>query len=97
MLTDCARPDFSRPAHDQRHADATFREIALLPSKRAAAVEELRIMSSFGVRTVVAREEHNRVILNAQLVELLNDLPDIPIQSRHHGRKVPFLWRPCLA
>ena len=58
--------DVAWPADQERHADATFVEVALDAAIRAVAVEIIRIGSTFAMRTVVGGEDKHGVVGDTQ-------------------------------
>ncbi len=89
-----------RPPRNHRHPDPALVHFFLQPSPTLGRTEEFRIRpADFKSRTVVAREDDDRVVLQPQLLDLIDDRPDMLIQSRDHRsvrrvRLVAFDVRP---
>ncbi len=85
------------PLRDQRHADAAFVQIALHAAKRAAALEERGLVQRLGRRSVIACEQHQRLLFQREPSEQIQNSADLTVQQRHHGRVVLLHLRPTLA
>lgn len=76
------------PRRDEGHADAAFVQRAFRPSAVAAegvgAVEPQRVGVGVVGRAVVAREEDDRVVVDAEPFELLDQLADLMIEIGDH-------------
>src|SRR5687768_6294618 len=81
-----ARPwlDPPRPAHDRRYAEAAVVDRALAAAEDAAAVEVAR--GDAAGRAVVAHEDEDRVLVEAQLAHQAHDAADLAIHPRDHRR-----------
>src|SRR5207244_7141408 len=88
LLADGASPDFPRPAHDHRHADAAFIEVALAAAQGAAAAKKVRLVPAFLVWAIVAAEEDDRVTVQAKFLENSQEFADVGVQARNHGRVI---------
>src|SRR5258705_7289813 len=77
-----ARLDPAGPANDHRHAIAALPVRVLLATEwRRATVRPTEYLSA-----VVRRPDHDRVIRDAHVVQLLQELPYVPIMLDHAVR-----------
>ena len=74
----------------KRHADAAFVQVPLHPAQRAVGIKSLDILPAFVVRAVVAGEQYQRVIVDAELLQRVDQSPDTFIHARDH-RGLPFI------
>src|SRR4030095_2234292 len=74
--------DLSRPARDERHAYSALVKVALDPAQSATRVEELRIVAALFVRPVVAAEEDQRLIVEAEILDQGKQPTDVRIHPR---------------
>src|SRR5262245_9613418 len=88
---------FARPADDHRHADAAFIKIAFDAAQRTVAVEEIRIDSAFFVRPVITGKDHDRVLIDPQLLQTLEQSPDVSVHPRYHRRLALLRLGPVFA
>ena len=77
--------DPPRPARDHRHPDAALVEVALGSPQGTAAIEVVR--PARRSRSIVRREEHDRVVVEAQISDQLQDAPDVSVEPRDHRRQ----------
>ena len=77
--------DVFRPAHEQRHAQAAFGEVALRASERAVAAKKRGVTQTIFLRCVVAGEENNGVLGELRVVELLQELTHRGVEMRDGG------------
>ena len=96
LIADGASLDLAGPARDQRHANASFVHVPLDAAQRAGALEEFRVHPAFLVRAVIAGEKYNRVVIDLQLFEFLQQFANISVQARNHGGLVLLHLRPVL-
>ena len=100
MIRDGARLHPSLPVGDQRHPNAAFVQVPLAAPQRAVAVEELQVvpLPAFGeVSAVVAGEQHQGVAQFAQVLQLAQQVPHLPVQQGDLGRMHPLDLRPAAA
>ena len=90
LIAHAPRGNPTWPPHDRRHTGTTFEGSALtLPEwpGRAPVVPEIQ------PRSVVTREDHERVLRHPIPVERLEDLPGRPVHLLHHVAVQPLLAR----
>jgi hypothetical protein len=63
---------FARPPGDERHADAAVGEAALDAGVGAGGIEALQVVLALVVRAVVAGENDERVLREAELLQMLH-------------------------
>ena len=88
QVGDFAGLDLTGPAHDEGDADAAFVSGTFESLEKSVAVEEGRIGSTLLVRSVVGGEDHDGVLVKALLLEFVENLSDIGVESGDHGRKL---------
>src|SRR5262245_56974945 len=82
------------PAGAHRDANPAFVHIALDAAQTTVAVEEIRVGAALAVRAVVAGEEDERLVVNAEFLEQRHQTPDVAIHSRDHRGLGLFLIGP---
>ena len=75
------------PTRQHRSADTALVHVALMPAQVAGGVPEQGVMPALLMRTVVAAEHHQRVVIHAQFIEQLQQRANLVIQMLHHRRK----------
>ena len=75
------------PPRDERHADAALVQVALAAAQRAAGLKVLATPAPFAHGAVVAAEEHDRVLGDAQLAELGDHLAHRVVEVGDHARE----------
>jgi len=88
QVRDFAGLDLTGPAHDEGDADAAFVSGTFESLEKSVAVEEGGIGSTLLVRSVVGGEDHDGVLVQALLLEFVENLSDIGVESGDHGRKL---------
>ncbi len=88
LVADLAGGDPPRPARDEGHADASLVDVAFSSAQRPVAVEELDGRRHALVGPVVAREDHQGVLVEAQLADPRDEPSDVPVQAGDHRRVV---------
>ena len=78
--------DATGPPGDKRDPDPALVQRALEPSQARSALEELRVHAPRIGRPVVAREHYDGVLGQAQLVQPIQDSPDMGVHPRDHPR-----------
>ena len=74
------------PPCDGGNPNTSLIEIPLESSQGAIGVEDLVLMSSFGMRPIVGSENHQSPVINFQLTEKIEKTADIPIHPCYHRR-----------
>ena len=87
MIAHAAGLNLTGPMGDERHADAAFIKVPLVPAQGAIAVKKARFVTALIVRAVVAGEQHEGVVGNLQLVEQIEQLADAAVHAGHHAGK----------
>ena len=96
MVRDRARFYPAGPACQRRDANSAFVQVTFDAAQRAVAIVEVRVVSALAVRAVVTGEHHQRMFVDAKLLELRKQFADVTIHPRNH-RSVAFLrLRPVL-
>ena len=85
--------DFSWPAGDERRADATFVKHSLGPPQPAGAGQRL---NEFFIRPVVGGEDHQRIVVDAEVFDLLQEAADVFVDQTDHRGVIPDCLRPRL-
>ncbi len=80
VIDDGARLDMPGPAHELGHTEAAFARQALLATERVHAAH---FRGGHDFRAVVGGPEHDGVVGNAQLIELVEQLARFPVQFVH--------------
>ena len=88
QVGDFAGLDLTGPAHDEGDADAAFVGGTFESLEKSVAVEEGGIGSTLLVRSVVGGEDHDGVLVQALLLEFVENLTDVGVETRDHGRKL---------
>ena len=88
MFVHRARRDVSRPAGDEGDAYAALVARALETSQFAVATEEGGVGATLLVRSVVRREDDERVFIQPFLLELGHDFTHVSIEAGNHGCKL---------
>ena len=86
---------FAFPFNNHRHPNAAFVQAPFNAPEWPGAPEEFRVVAAFHVRTVVAGEKHDCVLLDIVLAQLGEDLADGLIHAGDHRRLVAFRPRPA--
>src|SRR3954464_14664128 len=81
VVTHRSRLHFSGPAHDERFADAAIGQVALDAAQGAVGVEEVGLVPAFLMRTVVAAEHDDGVLINAQGAEFREDTANFVVEK----------------
>src|SRR5713226_1176247 len=63
LIAHLTRLDFFWPARQSRDTNAAFVEIALDSTQQTAGLKKLRIVAAFPVGPVVARENHQGIVI----------------------------------
>ena len=79
--------DATGPARGEGHPDAAFIQVTLDAAEGAAGAEEGVVLAVLGVRAVVGSEDHERVFVEAERLELGQQAADIAIEAVHHRGK----------
>ena len=82
-----ARLDYTFPLDYKRFPNSAVVQVAFQTANGAGGIEEVRTMPAFVMRSVVAGENDNRVLFQAQLFEQVENLPDGVVQTSYHGGK----------
>ena len=88
QVGDFAGFDLTGPAHDEGNTDTAFVSGTFESLEKSVAVEEGGIGSTLLVRSVVGGEDHDGVLVQALLLEFVENLSDIGVESGDHGRKL---------
>ena len=75
----------ARPPCDHRYADAAFVQVPLDTPERAVGFEVPGVCSAFVVRAVVAGEEYDGILAQAQFLDPVQNAPDVPVEAGDHG------------
>jgi len=67
---------------------------AIIGTQRTGAAEELRVVSAFVVRSIIAGEDHQGAIFQAEILDLANDLSHVVVETRDHGGESALHLRP---
>src|SRR5450631_3826433 len=79
IIDDYARLDGTGPARQRGHAKAAFPGGTLLATeRRGAAIRPAKFL-----HPVVRREDDNRIVRNSEIVELLEELANHPVELHH--------------
>src|SRR5690606_23231387 len=89
--------DHTGAPYDHRHPNTAVVEVTFDPSERAIGVEEIRIAPAFLVRSIVRREEDDCSFGYTELVQLVDDPPNVSIHPADHRGKAFLLLRPGFA
>ena len=76
-----------RPRDDHRYTDSSFVEVAFISAPDTVAIEEVRIGSSFHVRSVIAGKDDDGVVIDTHIFQLLYNLAYIYVEAVNHGCK----------
>ena len=77
--------DPAGPPGDEGDADAAFVELPLAVAERAVRLEELEVVAAHDVdRSVIAREHDDRVLVEAELCDQVEDSPHASVHPRDH-------------
>src|SRR5689334_22898532 len=82
-LRSCA--DLPRPECDEWDADPAIGKIAFESADCSVRLEQFRVLSAFLVRAIVAGEDHECLLGNAELLEFAQHPPHIAIKPCDHG------------
>ena len=88
QVRDFAGLDLTGPAHDEGNTDTAFVSGTFESLEKSVAVEEGGIGSTLLVRSVVGGEDHDGVLVQALLLEFIENLSDVGVESSDHGRKL---------
>src|SRR5256885_5038150 len=86
--------DGARPASKRWDANAALVQIALNTTQRSIAVEEFWMIAALAMRSVVAGENHEGILLNALLAAFGQQASNIAIEPRHHSGEILVRLRP---
>ena len=88
-----ARLDPARPAGEEGRADAPFVEVFLVAAEVAIAAEELRIGAAERKdRAIIAGENHQRLVVEAEFLEQGHEPADVAVHAGDH-RGISGAWR----
>src|SRR5258707_15022508 len=79
FIDDSAGLDYSGPPYQHRNAESTFGYGTFFALERMIAT--IRPAKDLGA--IVTRKQHDRVVGNAKIVKLLQQLANLPIQLPH--------------
>ena len=86
VIDDLAGLDHAGPSHDHRHAEAAFKGRAFLAAERGVAA----VRPGKDLGAVIAGENHDGVVGDAEVIDLLEDSSrrphPVPSWRRHRGR-----------
>jgi len=93
VRTRLAGGDLAGPANQHGDAHTPFMKRAFEAAQWAGTVEEEWIAASFAVRAVIAAEEDDGVVVEPQILQFLQQLADVAIQTGDHGSVVSLRLR----
>ena len=88
MVVDNAGFDLSGPSHDEGNPDAALIALALQSPQLPVTTEELRVGAAFLMRSVVAAEDDDGVVVESALLQLRHDLPHVGVEPGDHRGKL---------
>ena len=80
--------DAFRPAHNERYPNAAFMALPFQAAQFPIPTEELRVCSSFFVRTVVTAEDDDGVLVQPFFFQFLQDFAHVIVQTGNHTGKL---------
>ena len=86
----------SGPSRKKRRADTAIVEIALDSAERTVAIEQLRVIPTLFVRSVIAGEEHKRILLDPKFAQFRENRSDVTVELSYHSGEVTIRLRPWL-
>ena len=85
--------DFSRPMSNERNADAAIGQLTFDAFQRTVGFEKVCIVQTFRMGTVVAGEEDERVLFNAERFHFRHDGSDFVVHEAHDaGESLLYIW-----
>ena len=73
------------PPGDGRSTDAAFVQVAFEAAERTVGIKKRVLVASLAMRTVVRRENDERVFLDLQFPNKIHNATDIPVHPSDHG------------
>ena len=78
----------SRSPSNERHTNTTFVSLTFCTSKDSIMTEEIRIGTTFHMRTIIACENNQCILFESLFLQLRQYLTHISIEASHHGCKL---------
>ena len=91
MISGLTRLNLAWPPCNHGNTNATFIEITLPTTKRAARVEAFHFMTAFAHRSIIAGEHHEGIFGDPQFLKFFHQESNVVIHVRNHGRE-SGLW-----